>query len=66
PPAPGATMRSFGVELDGDHLAALRANQPPVVARVRDDRTVLDLRSVDPADDPVVAAALAAPRREGP
>ena len=45
--------------LDGDHAAALRANDPPIVARVHDGRTVCDLRTVDPADDPVLAKALA-------
>jgi L-seryl-tRNA(Ser) seleniumtransferase len=58
--APGTTMPSFGVVLRGDHLAALRAGTPPVVARVRDGRTSLDLRTVDPADDAVVVAALIA------
>ena len=58
--APGTTMPSYGVVLRGDHLAALRAGTPPVVARVRDGRTSLDLRTVDPADDPVVVAALIA------
>lgn len=56
--APGATMPSFGVALAGDHLASLRAHDPPVIARVRDDRTVIDLRSVDPSDDDVLAHAL--------
>lgn len=56
--APGASIPSFGVELPGDHLAALRDHEPPVIGRVRDDRTVLDLRSVDPADDTVLATAL--------
>lgn len=56
--APGVTMPSVGVVLDGDHLAALRASEPPVIGRVRDDLTILDLRSVEPADDEVVIAAL--------
>ena len=34
--APGATIPSFGVRLAGDHLAALRAHDPPVIARGRD------------------------------
>jgi L-seryl-tRNA(Ser) seleniumtransferase len=58
--APGTTMPSYGVVLRGDHLAALRSGTPPVVARVRDGRTSLDLRTVDPADDAVVVAALTA------
>src|SRR4051812_3787222 len=45
--APGVTIPSFAVRLDGDHLARLRAHDPPVIGRVRDGRTYLDLRSVD-------------------
>jgi L-seryl-tRNA(Ser) seleniumtransferase len=56
---PGLEIPSFGVSLAGDHTAALRANNPPIVARVADGRTVLDLRTVDPADDPELAKALA-------
>jgi L-seryl-tRNA(Ser) seleniumtransferase len=56
--APGVTMPSYGVEIDGDLLAALRRYVPPVIARSRDDRTMLDLRSVDPADDSIIVAAL--------
>ncbi len=58
--APGVTMPSFGVELDGDLLAALRRHDRPVIARSRDDRTMLDLRSVEPADDATIIAALTA------
>jgi L-seryl-tRNA(Ser) seleniumtransferase len=58
--APGIVMPSFGLELDGDHLAALRAGALPVIARVRDGRTVLDLRTVDPGDDATVVDALRA------
>ncbi|HET9689606.1 MAG TPA: L-seryl-tRNA(Sec) selenium transferase [Acidimicrobiales bacterium] len=54
---PGHDLPSAGVALDGDHTAALRAASPPVIARVTAGRTVLDLRTVDPADDAVVAAA---------
>jgi L-seryl-tRNA(Ser) seleniumtransferase len=57
---PGNGIPSAGVALDGDHTAALRAFDPPVIARVRDGRTFLDLRTVDPADDPVLAKAVAA------
>ena len=57
---PGLVIASAGVALDGDHTAALRAGDPPVIARVHDGRTVLDLRTVDPLDDAVVAKALAA------
>ena len=56
--APGVTMPSFGLVVRGDHLAALRAHATPVIARVRDGRTFIDLRSVDPRDDAIVTAAL--------
>jgi L-seryl-tRNA(Ser) seleniumtransferase len=55
---PGVTIPSAGVAVAGDHLSALRAAEPPVVARVRDGRTILDLRSVEPSEDAHLAAAL--------
>jgi L-seryl-tRNA(Ser) seleniumtransferase len=55
---PGMSIPSAGVRLDGDHTAGLRAGNPPIIARVHESGTVLDLRTVDPADDPVVAKAL--------
>ncbi len=56
--APGATIASFGVCLAGDHLGALRCRPVPVIARVHDNRTLLDVRSVDPADDGLLVEAL--------
>jgi L-seryl-tRNA(Ser) seleniumtransferase len=41
-------------------LAALRAGAPPLVARIEDERAIVDLRTVAPADDAVVARAVAA------
>jgi L-seryl-tRNA(Ser) seleniumtransferase len=41
-------------------LARLRASTPPLVARIDDARVVIDLRTIDPADDVRVAGALAA------
>ena len=55
---PGVEIPSVGVAVAGDRTAELRAWSPPVVARVEDDRTILDLRTVDPADDDIVASAL--------
>jgi L-seryl-tRNA(Ser) seleniumtransferase len=55
---PGITMPSFGVTLDGDRTTALRRFRVPVIARVRDRFTALDLRTVDPSDDALVADAL--------
>ncbi len=56
--APGVTIDSCGVGLDGDHLGALREGDPPVIARVREGCTVLDLRTIEPADDQVLVEAL--------
>lgn len=60
---PGLEIPSAGVAVDGDVTRALRANDPPVIARVQDGRTVCDLRAVDPHDDAVLAKALAAATR---
>jgi L-seryl-tRNA(Ser) seleniumtransferase len=56
--APGTTIPSAGVAVEGDVAGALRSFDPPVIARVHEGRTVLDLRTVDPADDGIVQAAL--------
>ena len=56
--APGTTIPSAGLALDGDHTAALRSYDPPVIGRVHDGRTLLDLRTVDESEDEIVAAAL--------
>jgi hypothetical protein len=45
--------------VDGDRLAELRAADPPIIARANSGRTLLDLRTVDPGDDPVVHGGLA-------
>ncbi len=42
-----------------ERLAAdLRARETPIVGRVEDDRLLLDLRSIAPEEDPLVASAL--------
>ncbi|HEX9258287.1 MAG TPA: L-seryl-tRNA(Sec) selenium transferase, partial [Acidimicrobiales bacterium] len=56
---PGAVIESAAVALVGDRTAALRAGAPPVIARVREGVTLVDLRTVDPSDDPGLAAAIA-------
>jgi hypothetical protein len=38
----------------------LRAAVPPLVARIDDARVVIDLRTIEPADDARVAGVLAA------
>ena len=55
---PGVEIPSVGLRLDGDRTAELRAGTPPVVARVADQATLLDLRTVHPDDDAVLGAAL--------
>jgi L-seryl-tRNA(Ser) seleniumtransferase len=55
---PGQDVPSAGVAVSGDLTAALRGGEPPIVARVHEGSTVCDLRTVDPADDGVVAGAL--------
>jgi L-seryl-tRNA(Ser) seleniumtransferase len=63
---PGEGMESVLVEVDpapagaAAVLARLRAGEPPVVARAERGRVVLDLRTVPPEQDTVVARALAA------
>jgi L-seryl-tRNA(Ser) seleniumtransferase len=52
---PEVALGSWGVVLSawgGPHrlAAALRMGDPPVVARIEDDRLVLDVRTVDPAE----------------
>jgi len=55
---PTVEVPSAGVALDGDHTAALRSHQPPIIARVQDQQTLIDLRTVEPAHDELLAAAL--------
>lgn len=55
---PGASIPSIGIAIDGDVSESLRRSRPPVIARVRDETTILDLRTVDPADDDTLVAAL--------
>ena len=63
--APSATLptRVLAITCEGlsaDELSArLRANDPPIIARVEEGRVLLDLRTVFPAQDEVVSIALA-------
>ena len=57
---PGMEIESVGVSVAGDVTVALRRFDPPVIARAQGDRTVCDLRTVHPDDDPLLAKALAA------
>jgi L-seryl-tRNA(Ser) seleniumtransferase len=58
--APGVELPSAGLSLPVEAAGALRAGRDPVVARVEHGRCVVDLRSVDPADDARLAAAIRA------
>jgi L-seryl-tRNA(Ser) seleniumtransferase len=64
--APGSTLPSVAVavsttSMSCDELAArLRSHKPPVIARVENDRVLLDLRTVFPEQDEVLAEALVA------
>ncbi len=55
--APGAELPTRLIEIARDGASAetieqyLRAQEPPVIARIQDDRVVIDLRTVDPDDD---------------
>ncbi|HJL90585.1 MAG TPA: L-seryl-tRNA(Sec) selenium transferase, partial [Acidimicrobiales bacterium] len=55
---PGVEIPSAGLMIPGDRVAELRAGTPPVIARVHDGSTVIDLRTVHPHDDDVVRAAV--------
>jgi L-seryl-tRNA(Ser) seleniumtransferase len=59
---PGRSVPSVGLALvvpsPDDVAAALRAHEPPVIGRIEDGRLLLDLRTVAPEEDALVAAAL--------
>jgi L-seryl-tRNA(Ser) seleniumtransferase len=61
---PGQTLPSWGVAIDASRpdalLARLRQGGPAVIARIVDDAVVLDLRTVEPADDNRLAEAIRA------
>jgi L-seryl-tRNA(Ser) seleniumtransferase len=60
---PGETLESVGLRIAGGRPAALaarlRAGDPPVIGRVEDGAVLLDLRTIDPADDASLGGALA-------
>ena len=55
---PDTAIASFGLRIDGSWTEGLRAWSTPIVARSADGCTWLDLRTVDPADDGELTAAL--------
>jgi L-seryl-tRNA(Ser) seleniumtransferase len=62
--APGSTLPTTLLAVTcagisaGELAEALRLNRPPVIARVENDRVLLDLRTVLPEQESVIAAAL--------
>ncbi|MDX6334030.1 MAG: L-seryl-tRNA(Ser) seleniumtransferase [Streptosporangiaceae bacterium] len=58
--APGVRLPSAAVSLPATLAGSLRKNNPPVAGRVEDGRLLLDLRTVDPADDAALRAAVLA------
>ncbi|MGD1208188.1 L-seryl-tRNA(Sec) selenium transferase [Mycobacterium seoulense] len=58
--APDVTLPSAAVSLPESYVAALRAANPPVVGRLEAGRCLLDLRTVAPEDDALLAAAVRA------
>ena len=56
--APGATIASIGIVVSGDYLSNLRMYDTPIIARVKDNKTFLDLRTIQPDDDAIVVQAL--------
>lgn len=55
---PGIEIPSVAIALEGDRTVELRRATPPVIARVRDDKTLIDLRTVVSRDDELLASAI--------
>jgi L-seryl-tRNA(Ser) seleniumtransferase len=64
-PEQGIPGEAVVLPQDDALLQRLREGEPPVVAYQKDGRLVLDLRTIDPADDASLIAAVAAARRGG-
>jgi L-seryl-tRNA(Ser) seleniumtransferase len=62
--APKSKLPSYGIALTHARLdastllRALRQFDPPIIARIGDDRVLIDLRTVEPESDLVLVAAL--------
>lgn len=63
--APGSALATKLIAIEAGNLSAaeldarLRGGDPPIVARIQDDRVVLDLRTVPEAEDETLTEALA-------
>jgi L-seryl-tRNA(Ser) seleniumtransferase len=60
---PLTELESYACAVEEELAPALRAGEPPVVAVVRDGRTLLDCRALADAEIEEVAAAVVAARR---
>jgi L-seryl-tRNA(Ser) seleniumtransferase len=58
--APGVSLPSAALSVPATFAAPMRSGQPPVVGRIQNERCLLDLRTVAPADDETVVAAVLA------
>jgi L-seryl-tRNA(Ser) seleniumtransferase len=62
--APGSRLPTALLALGADGITAaslearLRGGAPPLIARIEDDRVVLDLRTVEPGDDETLVAVI--------
>ena len=55
---PTVTLPSAGLSIAGDRTSLLRQRHRPIIARIEDNVTIVDLRTVDAADDNELADAL--------
>lgn len=56
--APGVALPGWAVSLPEAYAVPLRTGTPCIVARVHAGRCLVDLRCIDPADEPALAARL--------
>ncbi|MFF5212645.1 L-seryl-tRNA(Sec) selenium transferase [Streptosporangium sp. NPDC000396] len=56
--APGVELPSAGIAVDAALAVRLRTQDPPVVGRITEGRLVLDLRTVEPGQDELLAKAV--------
>ncbi len=62
---PDAEIPSYGIAITGDLSAAFRHQQPPVIVRVAAGDTVIDLRTIDPADDALLISHITSVMQAG-
>ena len=55
---PTVTIPSFGVHVRSDIRDALRFGNPPILARMSEATTTLDMRTISPSDDGQIAESL--------